>query len=56
VRNILDFPKQFTPPAHVVTLEQNYRSMQPLLEACNAVIGKAGEGFPEGTRFRQTVG
>ena len=26
VRNILDFPTQFTPPATVVTLEQNYRS------------------------------
>ena len=28
VRNILDFPKQFTPPAHIVTLEQNYRSTE----------------------------
>jgi DNA helicase II / ATP-dependent DNA helicase PcrA len=45
VRNILDFPKRFTPPAHVVTLEQNYRSTQPILEACNAVIAQAAEGF-----------
>jgi ATP-dependent DNA helicase UvrD/PcrA len=45
VRNILDFPKQFTPPAHVVTLEQNYRSTEPILEACNAVIAQASEGF-----------
>ena len=45
VRNILDFPKQFTPPAHVVTLEQNYRSTVPILEACNAVIAHADEGF-----------
>jgi DNA helicase II / ATP-dependent DNA helicase PcrA len=45
VRNILDFPKLFTPPAHVVALEQNYRSTQPILEACNAVIEHAGEGF-----------
>jgi DNA helicase-2/ATP-dependent DNA helicase PcrA len=45
VRNILDFPKRFTPPAHVVTLEQNYRSTQPILEACNAVIAQAREGF-----------
>jgi DNA helicase II / ATP-dependent DNA helicase PcrA len=45
VRNILDFPKQFTPPAHVVTLEQNYRSTQPILEACNAVLAQAAEGF-----------
>jgi DNA helicase-2/ATP-dependent DNA helicase PcrA len=45
VRNILDFPKRFTPPARVVTLDQNYRSTEPILKACNAVIGHAGEGF-----------
>jgi DNA helicase II / ATP-dependent DNA helicase PcrA len=45
VRNILDIPKQFTPPAHVVTLEQNYRSTERILDACNAVIGQAREGF-----------
>jgi DNA helicase II / ATP-dependent DNA helicase PcrA len=26
VRNILDFPQLFTPPAHIVTLDRNYRS------------------------------
>jgi DNA helicase-2/ATP-dependent DNA helicase PcrA len=45
VRNILDFPKQFDPPAKVITLEQNYRSTQPILDACNAVIGLAPERF-----------
>ena len=45
VRNILDFPNQFDPPATVITLEQNYRSVQPILEASNAVIGLAGESF-----------
>src|SRR5260221_6272986 len=45
VRNILDFPKQFTPPARVVTLERNCRSTEPILAACNAVIGQASEGF-----------
>jgi DNA helicase-2/ATP-dependent DNA helicase PcrA len=45
VRNILDFPEQFTPRAHIVTLEQNYRSSQPILEACNEVIRLAKERF-----------
>ncbi len=45
VRNILEFPRQFDPPATVVTLEQNYRSTQPILEVSNAVIGQAAERF-----------
>jgi DNA helicase II / ATP-dependent DNA helicase PcrA len=45
VRNILDFPKRFVPPATVVTLEQNYRSTQPILAAANAVIRLAPERF-----------
>ena len=35
VRNILDFPDQFKPPARIVTIEQNYRSTQPILNAAN---------------------
>jgi len=42
VRNILDFPQEF-PGTHVVTLEQNYRSTQPLLDATNQVIAGAAE-------------
>jgi len=45
IRNILEFPNQFNPPAKVITLEKNYRSTQPILEACNAVIGFAKERF-----------
>ena len=45
VRNILDFPGRFTPPARVVTLERNYRSTQPILDASNAVIDLARERF-----------
>jgi DNA helicase-2/ATP-dependent DNA helicase PcrA len=45
VRNILDFPDHFSPPAHRVTLERNYRSTQPILEAANAVIALASERF-----------
>jgi DNA helicase-2/ATP-dependent DNA helicase PcrA len=43
VRNILDFPKQFSTPAEVITLERNYRSTQPILDASNAVIAAAVE-------------
>jgi DNA helicase-2/ATP-dependent DNA helicase PcrA len=45
VRNILDYPAQFTPPARLVTLARNYRSTQPVLDAANAVIGLAAERF-----------
>jgi DNA helicase-2/ATP-dependent DNA helicase PcrA len=45
VRNILDFPSSFAPPAAVITLEQNYRSTEPILEAANAVMSLAPEGF-----------
>ena len=45
VRNILDFPRCFEPVARVVTLERNYRSTQPILDASNAVIGLAPERF-----------
>jgi DNA helicase-2/ATP-dependent DNA helicase PcrA len=45
IRNILEFPSQFNPPATVIILEQNYRSTQPILDACNAVIGFAKERF-----------
>jgi DNA helicase-2/ATP-dependent DNA helicase PcrA len=37
IRNILDFEDTF-PDAHVVKLEQNYRSTQTILDAANAVI------------------
>jgi DNA helicase-2/ATP-dependent DNA helicase PcrA len=37
VHNILDFPATF-PCATVLKLEQNYRSVQPILDATNAVI------------------
>ncbi|MGB5211412.1 MAG: ATP-dependent helicase [Gammaproteobacteria bacterium] len=38
VENILGFPDQFEPRARVVTLEQNYRSTQPILDAANDLI------------------
>jgi len=45
VRNILEFPDQFQPPARIIALERNYRSTQPILDASNAVIGLAKERY-----------
>ncbi|GHD61972.1 DNA helicase [Thalassobaculum fulvum] len=45
VRNILDFPGHFDPPAAIVTLDRNYRSTRPILDAANAVIDLAAERF-----------
>ncbi|MHA7971147.1 ATP-dependent helicase [Rhizobium sp. CAU 1783] len=45
IRNILDFPASFDPPADIVTLDRNYRSTQPILAAANGVIDLARERF-----------
>src|SRR5215831_16681590 len=50
VRNILDFPNLFTPPAHTITLDRNYRSTQPILTAANAVIDLAAERYQKNLR------
>ena len=44
VRNILDFPKLF-PGTRVVPLEENYRSIQPVLDVANRVLSYATEGY-----------
>ncbi len=41
VDNILGFPERFTPRAEVVTLAQNYRSTQQVLDAANALMAEA---------------
>jgi DNA helicase II / ATP-dependent DNA helicase PcrA len=41
VDNILGFPDKFTPRAEVVTLAQNYRSTQPVLDVANALMAEA---------------
>src|SRR5438132_10725875 len=43
-------PNQFEPPARIITLEQNYGSTQPILDACNKVIGFAKERFTKNLR------
>ncbi|HTK98453.1 MAG TPA: ATP-dependent helicase, partial [Pseudomonadales bacterium] len=46
VENILEFPTRFSPPAQIITLERNYRSLQPILDAANVLMS-------EGTRQYQ---
>jgi DNA helicase-2/ATP-dependent DNA helicase PcrA len=41
VRNILDFEEHFT-GAKVVKLEENYRSVKPILDVANAVLANSG--------------
>jgi len=41
VENILGFPDQYMPTAQVVTLEQNYRSTQPILDTANCLIAES---------------
>jgi DNA helicase-2/ATP-dependent DNA helicase PcrA len=56
-KNVHEFPARY-PTARVVTLDQNYRSSQPILDAANAVLAQAPGPFakrlwaerPSGTR------
>jgi len=41
VENILCFPERFMPAAQVITLEQNYRSTQPILDSANCLIAQS---------------
>ncbi len=43
-RNIMDFPRVF-PGARVVKLEQNYRSLQGILDVANEVIARAADRY-----------
>ncbi len=44
VRNMLDFPKTF-PGTTIITLEQNYRSTETILETTNRLISQSTERF-----------
>jgi ATP-dependent DNA helicase UvrD/PcrA len=56
VRNILDFPKKFSPPADIITLDRNYRSTQTILAAANGVIDLAKERFTKNLWTDRTSG
>ncbi|MCC6774829.1 MAG: ATP-dependent helicase, partial [Gemmatimonadaceae bacterium] len=54
-RNILDFPRDF-PGTTIVTLEQNYRSTQPILDTTNTLIARAEERFTKNLWTRREGG
>ena len=41
VENILGFPDQYMPTAEVITLEENYRSTQAILDTANCLIAES---------------
>ncbi len=45
VDNILEFPSRFSEPARIVTLDHNYRSLQPILDAANALMAESDRGY-----------
>src|SRR5690606_5544088 len=55
IRNILDFPREYH-GASTVTLEENYRSTQPILDATNLLISRAEERFSKELYSRRTGG
>ena len=55
VRNILDFPREF-PGASLVTLEENYRSVQPILDVTNTLISRAEERYTKNLYTRRAGG
>ncbi len=56
VDNILDFPGKFPASAHVVTLEENYRSGQAVLDAANALMAEGGRQYRKYLRSSRGVG
>ncbi|HUP85755.1 MAG TPA: UvrD-helicase domain-containing protein [Acidimicrobiales bacterium] len=55
IRNILEFENAF-PDAHVIVLEQNYRSTQRILDAANAVIANNAMRKPKALWTEQVGG
>jgi DNA helicase II / ATP-dependent DNA helicase PcrA len=56
VQHILSLPKRFSPPAHVLSLEQNYRCTPQVLAASNAVIAQAEERFTKNLWTQRAAG
>lgn len=45
VENILEYPQRFSPPATVIALERNYRSVQPILDAANLLMSDSARQY-----------
>ena len=60
VDNILGFPEQYVPdnglPASVITLEDNYRSTQGVLDAANALMGEGTHQYRKVLRTTKGTG
>jgi DNA helicase-2/ATP-dependent DNA helicase PcrA len=56
VENILGFPAQYAPPARIVTLEENYRSTQTVLDAANALIADGARQYRKTLRTARGKG
>ena len=56
VENILGFPSQYSPPARVVTLEQNYRSTQAILDSANCLIADSEHQYQKSLRSQTSQG
>jgi DNA helicase-2/ATP-dependent DNA helicase PcrA len=54
VDNILEFPARFSPPAQIVTLEQNYRSVQPILDTANTLMLEGTRQYQKQLRSTQS--
>jgi DNA helicase-2/ATP-dependent DNA helicase PcrA len=54
-RNIIDFPKMFA-GTRIVALEENYRSVQPILTLTNVIISRAKERYTKNLFTRKSGG
>jgi len=54
-RNIMDFPKDFA-GTKIITLEENYRSTQPILTLTNEIIWRATEKYEKNLYTRKSHG
>ncbi len=54
-KNIIDFPNRF-PGTRIIKLEENYRSLQPILDVTNALIAPAAEKYSKHLFTRRSGG